>query len=154
MKTLKSFGCLFILFSMIFIQSSSAQDRSKQVQVTIRQQDPYGSYLTDNDGKSLYLFLKDSNGTSACYNQCAVAWPPLITKDKKIKGGKGVQASLLGTVERKDGSLQVTYNGHPLYYYEDDKNPGDVEGQDKDEFGEEWYLVKPNGAKMGDVEEK
>lgn len=152
MKIFKLFSFIFILFSLIFIQTSWAQEYSTQI--TVRQQDPYGSYLADDEGKSLYLFLKDSSETSTCYGQCAVAWPPLLTKGKNIKSGEGIKSSLLGTSKRKDGSLQVTYNGHPLYYYAEDQNAGDVKGQDKKEYGAEWYLVKPNGEKMGDVEEK
>lgn len=140
---------LLVAFFMVFIVSCGNE---KAMKIAVNQQQPYGSYLTDGNGMSLYLFLKDSNGQSTCYSQCAQAWPPVLTKNKQVKSGKNVKSSMLGTIKRKDGSLQVTYNGHPLYYYEDDNSAGDVEGQDKMEYGAEWYLVKPSGEKMGDVE--
>lgn len=148
-KSLKKLSYILIA-PLMFIQVSCSQ--SNTTQVKLMEQAPYGQFLVDGQGMSLYLFLNDTAGTSTCYDGCAVAWPPLLTKTKGIKAGKGINESMLGTVERKDGSLQVTYNGHPLYYYATDKKPGDVTGQDLDQFGEEWYLVKSNGNKMGDVE--
>ena len=149
MKLFKS-SCISIFFVLIFMHVSWAQTGA--VQINLSEQDPYGQFLVDGQGKSLYLFLKDSSVTSSCYDDCAVAWPPVLTSNENITAGEGVQSSLLGTIKRNDGSLQVTYNSHPLYYYENDKKAGDVEGQDKDDYGAEWYLVKPNGEKMGDVE--
>jgi predicted lipoprotein with Yx(FWY)xxD motif len=137
-----------------YAQQQYAKQKHYAKKIKVNQQQPYGSYLTDGEGMSLYLFLKDSGGKSTCYNQCAEEWPPALTNSKQVNGGSGVQSSMLGTVKRKDGSLQITYNGHPLYYYNDDKKAGDVKGQDEKGFGAEWYLVKPSGKKMGDVKEK
>lgn len=102
-----------------------------------------GSYLTDADGRAVYLFKADSAGTSACYGECADAWPPLVGADPQA--GEGVEASLLGTIEREDGQMQVTYGGHPLYYFVRDEGPGQTQGQDVMGFGAEWYLVTPEG---------
>src|SRR3954466_15549689 len=82
-----------------------------------------GSYVTDSKGLTLYLFEKDSGGKSACQGECAKIWAPLST-DGEPQAGSGVQAGLLGTTKRSDGSMQVTYGGHPLYHYDDDHSPG------------------------------
>jgi predicted lipoprotein with Yx(FWY)xxD motif len=104
-------------------------------------------HLAGNEGMSLYLFESDQQSASTCYDACAGAWPPLIT-DGAPKAEGDSEASLLGTTERKDGSMQATYNGWPLYYFVKDKKPGDTMGQDKKGFGGEWYLVEPSGEAM------
>jgi predicted lipoprotein with Yx(FWY)xxD motif len=91
----------------------------------------------------LYVFLADRGSTSRCYGVCATAWPPLLTSVKPL-AGPGVQAKLLGMTKRKDGKLQVTYNGHPLYYYEADK-VGKVMCQHANMHGGLWLIIKPNG---------
>lgn len=119
-----------------------ALQQAGDVVVQVAQNPTLGAYLTDGQGKSLYLFTKDSKNTSNCYDACAQAWPPLLVQAKPA-AGKGVAASLLGTAQRKDGKLQVTYNGLPLYYYAKDAKAGDTTGQG---VGEVWYLVSPYGA--------
>lgn len=99
-------------------------------------------HLVDGKGMSLYLFEPDNRNMSTCNGACARAWPPL-TGTAMAEGM--AKSSLLGTVKRKDGSTQVTYNGWPLYYFVRDEDPGDMYGQGKDGFGGEWYLVEPNG---------
>lgn len=109
----------------------------------------YGEYLTDNAGKSLYLYQADSPGTSTCYGACAQAWPPLLAPPGQSYSGSGnVQSSLLGTTSRTDGSTQVTYKGWPLYYYAPDQNPGETKGQAILDYGANWYLVKPDGSAL------
>jgi predicted lipoprotein with Yx(FWY)xxD motif len=103
---------------------------------------PLGKILVGDFGLTLYMFKKDSNGSSSCYDQCAIAWPPLLTKDKP-QAGDGAEAMLLGTTTRKDGTTQVTYKGMPLYYYAKDKAAGDVIGQD---VGSAWYVLAPDGS--------
>lgn len=103
-----------------------------------------GKILTDSKGMTLYLFEADKNGKSACYGKCAKAWPPLTTQGKP-KAGKGVLAAKLGTITRKDGSTQVTYNGHPLYYFVSDRGPGATKGEAIKAFGAEWYVLSPSG---------
>lgn len=104
----------------------------------------YGKVVADAKGEAFYLFDKEDGPKSECYGACAKAWPPVLTKGKP-RAGKGVKASLLGTTKRKNGKLQVTYAGQPLYYYVDD-SPGTILCQNVDEFGGLWLVVKPNGA--------
>lgn len=96
------------------------------------------------------MFTKDSADTSSCYGSCAKEWPPVVSRYKKITTGKNkdIQVSVLGTTWRRDSTRQVVYNGHPLYYYKNDKKPGVVEGQGKSAYGGKWYLVKPNGKRV------
>jgi len=112
--------------------------------VNLGQSDTLGSLLVDDKGMTLYLFTKDTPNTTVCYDKCATAWPPLLTTGAPV-AGEGVDASLLGTTTRTDGTVQVTYNGWPLYYYEKDKAPGDVVGQD---VGGVWYVVSAAGDKV------
>lgn len=100
-----------------------------------------GDVLVDADGMTLYLFTQDSEGESNCYEDCESAWPPL-TVDAEPAAGDGVDTALLGTTERDDGSLQVTYDGQPLYRWQGDEEPGDVTGQNVNEV---WFAVSPDG---------
>lgn len=105
----------------------------------------YGSkYLTDSKGLTLYLFTKEKSDKSECYGDCATAWPPFLTKGEPV-AGKGVDQELLGTTKRDDGKTQVTYDGHPLYYYVDEDEAGEILCQAVPEFGGIWYIVKPDG---------
>ena len=103
-----------------------------------------GRILVDDQGKTLYLFEKDKGPMSTCSGQCAQLWPPL-TSDGAPQAGSGVTASKLGTSKRSDGTMQVTYLGHPLYGYVSDQQPGDTTGQGLDFFGGEWYVLSPKG---------
>jgi predicted lipoprotein with Yx(FWY)xxD motif len=107
-----------------------------------------GKILVDSRGRSLYLFEKDTGPKSTCSGACASAWPPFGTKGKPM-AGTGVKAALLGTTTRSDGTTEVTYNGHPLYYYAGDQKAGDTNGQDLNQFGASWYVVSPAGKKIG-----
>jgi predicted lipoprotein with Yx(FWY)xxD motif len=106
-----------------------------------------GSIIVTSSGRTLYLFGKDRNGTSACSGQCAVFWPPLITSAKPHVSG-GAKASLLGTTKRADGRLQVTYNHHPLYTFAKDTKAGQTSGEGVNAFGAVWDAVSPAGAKI------
>lgn len=106
-----------------------------------------GQILVDGEGRTLYLFEADTSNKSTCNDACARAWPPLITTGEP-KAGKGVKADLLGTTTRDDGKTEVTYNGHPLYYYEGDEKPGDTTGQDLDQFGAKWFVLNADGNKV------
>ena len=108
---------------------------------------PLGRILVDSKGITLYDFVKDHGSTSACYGACAALWPPLTTNGKPI-GGPGVRASLLATTKRKDGKLEVTYNGHPLYYFVSDRKPGQITGQGVDQFGGPWWVLSPAGKEI------
>ena len=103
----------------------------------------YGPVVADREGEAFYLFDKEKGKKSECYGDCATAWPPLLTKGTP-RAGKGAKQNLLGTTKRRSGRLQVTYAGHPLYYYKDD-TPGNILCQNVDEFGGLWLVVKPNG---------
>jgi predicted lipoprotein with Yx(FWY)xxD motif len=107
-----------------------------------------GKILVDSRGRSLYLFEKDTGPKSTCFGACASLWPPFRTNGKP-NAGTGVKASLLGTTARSDGNAEVTYNGHPLYYYAADQKAGDTNGQDLNQFGAPWYVVSPAGNKIG-----
>jgi predicted lipoprotein with Yx(FWY)xxD motif len=104
-----------------------------------------GTILVDGSGRTLYLFAKDQPNQSACAGACAAAWPVDQTSGTP-KAGSGVKASLLGTITRSDGSTQVTYNKHPLYYFARDSGAGQQNGQGVDAFGAKWFVVTPAGG--------
>jgi predicted lipoprotein with Yx(FWY)xxD motif len=108
-----------------------------------------GTILVDSRGMTLYDFHKDKGTTPSCYGACEGAWPPLSTSGK-AQAKNGAQASMLGTTERKDGTMQVTYNGHPLYTFVEDKKAGEANGNDFSAFGAQWYALTPNGEEPGD----
>jgi len=104
-----------------------------------------GMVLVDGSGRTLYLFQKDQPNQSACTGACVAAWP-IDQSSGTPKAGGGVKASLLGTIRRADGTTQVAYNGHPLYYYDGDSGAGQLNGQDVDAFGAKWFVVTPAGG--------
>lgn len=109
-----------------------------------------GTYLTAS-GRAVYMWVADSSGSSSCSGQCAKVWPPLTTSSTPSATG-GVAASDLSTISRSDGSKQVTYKGHPLYFFVTDTGSGTTKGQGSNSFGAKWWLVAPSGAaitKMG-----
>jgi predicted lipoprotein with Yx(FWY)xxD motif len=108
---------------------------------------PLGQILVDAGGRTVYLFEADMGATSSCYDACAQYWPPVLTQGDPQAGG-GAKASLLGTTRRKDGSIEITYAGHPLYYFVLDKQTSDTKGQGLNNFGGGWYVVTPAGAKI------
>jgi predicted lipoprotein with Yx(FWY)xxD motif len=106
-----------------------------------------GKVLTGSNGRTLYLFEADKNGKSTCSGACAAGWPP-DTVTGTPQAGSGVKQSLLSTVKRADGAKQVTYNGHPLYYFAGDTSAGDDNGQGSKAFGADWYVVNASGDKV------
>ena len=132
--------------------SVGAVSQGETARLTVRQSDTYGPYLTDATGRALYLFTADQPGhggtpaASQCYQGCAEAWPPLLALQPQA--GDQVEASYLGTMQRNDGGIQVTYQGWPLYYYTRDTGPGTTTGQGVSSFGGGWYLVNPQGQKI------
>ena len=106
-----------------------------------------GTILVDSQGRTLYLFEKDTGTKSACFGACASAWPPLRASGKPT-AGSGAKTSMLGTIPRSDGKPQVTYNGHPLYTYTADQNPGDTSGEGLTAFGGLWYAVSAAGNQV------
>src|SRR4051794_7979279 len=103
-----------------------------------------GNVLVDSQGRTLYLFKKDSGTKSACFGACASAWPPLRASGKPSVGS-GANASLVGTSNRSDGKPQVSYNGHPLYLYSGDQKAGDTNGQGLTAFGAGWFALSSAG---------
>jgi predicted lipoprotein with Yx(FWY)xxD motif len=106
-----------------------------------------GRIIVDGKGITLYDFPPDRGTTSVCYGACAALWPPLITHGKPV-AGNGVRASLLGTTKRKDGKVQVTYGGHPLYYFVSDRKPGQTTGQGINQFGGPWWVISTAGKEV------
>jgi predicted lipoprotein with Yx(FWY)xxD motif len=104
-----------------------------------------GTYLVGPNGHALYLWVADKNGKSVCSGACAKIWPPLLTSGKPSASG-GAMSADLGTIKRSDGKTQVTYKGHPLYYFVVDSGPGTTKGQGSQSFGARWWLIAPSGA--------
>jgi predicted lipoprotein with Yx(FWY)xxD motif len=103
-----------------------------------------GMVLVNSEGVTLYDFRKDQGTESSCYGACEGFWPPLLTKAEPLPSN-GASASELGTTERKDGKMQVTYAGHPLYTFVEDTKPGEANGNNLDKFGGEWYALNSAG---------
>src|SRR5450759_3579984 len=106
-----------------------------------------GQILVDGKGKTVYLFVADTGTASTCYTSCATIWPPVLTNGAPTAGA-GAQASLVGTTTRTDGKIEVTYAGHPLYYFIKDKQAGDTTGQGINGFGALWWVLSPSGTAM------
>jgi predicted lipoprotein with Yx(FWY)xxD motif len=123
--------------------------------LTVQKSDALGEYIADAEGRALYLFEADTQGpsgggaASTCKDDCAAAWPPFTTAGT-TQVNEGVSGDLVGTLEREDGTTQVTYNGWPLYYYVKDEKPGETTGHDIEDFGAEWYLLTAQGEKAHD----
>jgi len=108
-----------------------------------------GQVLVDSNGLTVYLFLADKGTASSCNSpSCTQYWPPVLTTGAP-QAGSGVTASLLGTTARADGTTQVTYAGHPLYRFINDKAAGQATGQGVNAFGAPWYVVSPSGSQIG-----
>jgi len=106
-----------------------------------------GTILVDAEGRTLYLFTKDSGTRSACLGQCATAWPPLRVAGKPTVAS-GASGALVSTTPRSDGRPEVVYNGHPLYRFDGDTKPGDVNGQGLNAFGGGWFALSPAGNRV------
>jgi len=117
--------------------------------LTVASAPKVGPILVDAKGFTVYDFHKDKGTVSSCYGSCAGVWPPVLSEGEPT-AGEGASASKLGTTKRKDGTVQVTYAGHPLYTYVADKKPGEANGNDFSSFGAQWYALKGNGEEAGD----
>src|SRR6476661_6143627 len=125
--------------------SPSPSAAGSGTKVAVANNSKLGQILVDDKGMTLYLFVKDTGTSSTCYDQCAKFWPPLLTTGTP-QAGTGTNQSLLGTTTRTDGKVEVTYAGHPLYYFLNDKAPGDITGQGVNGFGDIWWVLTPAGA--------
>lgn len=103
----------------------------------------FGEILFDGNQQAIYLFDKETSSTPECYDDCAIAWPPVLTTGVPVATG-GIDAALLGVTERTDGTMQVSYGGHPLYYYVDE-GPGEVKCHNVPGFGGLWLVITPAG---------
>jgi predicted lipoprotein with Yx(FWY)xxD motif len=126
--------------------STSTQAASGVATIAVRTT-PLGRILVDGRGMTLYLFEKDTGMMSTCNGPCAKFWPPVTTMGA-AKAGSGLDAGKFGTTARPDGETEVTYNGHPLYYYAGDKQPGNTTGQGLNAFGALWYVLSPAGKEV------
>jgi predicted lipoprotein with Yx(FWY)xxD motif len=134
----------FLLVSILGAALAAAAVASSGTDVSWRKT-AIGNAITTTDGRTLYLFRGDHGTTSECYGQCASYWPPLLTSGSPKATGL-VKSSLLGTTKRKDGKLQVTYKGHPLYTFVGDKKAGQTAGEGSNASGAKWYALAPSGA--------
>jgi predicted lipoprotein with Yx(FWY)xxD motif len=112
--------------------------------VSVARNAELGKILVDTQGRTLYMFSKDSGTTSACAGACASFWPPVRSSGDPVVQG-GANDFLVGTITRSDGKPQATYNGHPLYTFAKDQKPGDTNGEGLKAFGGTWFAVSPAG---------
>ena len=129
-------------------ESTAAGAESGAAVVSLGSTKKVGMVLVDSNGMTVYDFHKDKGTTSSCYGACAEGWPPVLSEGEPTVGN-GASSSKLGTTERKDGTMQVTYAGHPLYTFVEDKKPGEANGNDVSAFGGQWYALKGNGEEAG-----
>ena len=132
-----------IVVSAAAASLTAAADTTQAVTITAHSS-RYGKILFDGRGRVLYLFARDRAGRSSCSGACAKAWPPFLTKGAP-KAGPGVNGKLLGTTKRRNGTLQVTYAKHPLYYFSKDTKAGQITCQNVSNFGGLWLVVAPSG---------
>lgn len=116
---------------------------SSTAQINVRQT-ALGKVIVDAHGRTLYLYAPDKNGKSSCYGKCATFWPPLLKTNARL-AGSGVKASLVATTRRKNGALQLVYDGHPLYRFAEDTKAGQTNGQGLDAAGGLWWVLAPSG---------
>jgi predicted lipoprotein with Yx(FWY)xxD motif len=127
--------------------SASSTPSSSTAAKVQAQSSSVGKILTDGSGRTLYLFEKDTGPKSTCSGACAADWPPFTVKSKPAVAG-GAMSADIALIKRGGGQEQVTYKGHPLYYYTGDKSAGDMNGQGVEAFGAEWYVLSPAGSKV------
>ena len=173
-----NYKILGLIVGLVLAVGAFAQD---SVTLQVSESDQYGAYLTDGEGRALYLFEDTSAEANSetggemtegetggmetggmamegevraeaapCTGDCLGAWPPFTTTGdaSSVTAGEGVDAALIGTSSLEDGSTIVTYNGWPLYYFVQDSAAGDVNGQEIESFGGQWYLVTPEGTEV------
>ena len=133
---------LLVTLASMFLFSRPVAAQTGGTEVKVIDNAQFGDILTDSEGRTLYLFRNDRRLQSNCSGGCLTAWPPLLTEAPPV-AGEGVDAGRLDTITRSDGTLHVTYNGWPLYYWRDDVNEGDTDGQDR---GDVWFVVSPYGG--------
>jgi predicted lipoprotein with Yx(FWY)xxD motif len=128
--------------------STTAASSSASATVVVAKHDKLGTILAAGPKRlTVYMFEGDKGSTSTCSGACAQVWPPVTTTGAALAHGSA-NASALGTITRSDGTTQVTYKGHPLYYFARDKDDGDAYGEGVHGFGADWYVLTPQGNKV------
>lgn len=128
---------------------------ASRARLSVERASEHGPYVADSSGRALYVLEGEAAGKTSCYAGCAQVWRPFIAPQSKPESADpGVDKNLIGTVRRRDGSMQVTYNGHPLYYYVRDLGPGRTTGQHVSDAWGEWYLVTPQGGPLDEQEQE
>jgi predicted lipoprotein with Yx(FWY)xxD motif len=128
--------------------ASTAASGAGVATISVAHNGTLGSILVAGPkGRTVYLFAADKGPTSTCSSACAEVWPPVTTSGSPKTAG-GADRADLGTITRSDGTKQVTYKGHPLYYYVGDPNSGDTSGQGINSFGAPWYVLTPSGSEV------
>jgi predicted lipoprotein with Yx(FWY)xxD motif len=138
---------LFVAVVLTVVGQTDLARADEQEKIRVSESQKLGKYLADDEGHAIYLFTADAKGESNCNAACAKMWPPVTTTGKPVAEA-GVDAGMLGTIKRADGTTQVTYNGMPLYYYAQDKKAGSTMGEELKQFGGKWYLVSPEGKEV------
>lgn len=136
-------ACLAVMLLSVCLPAWAQNADADRATVKAATNDSLAKYLADAQGRSLYFSSADSRTVSTCYDFCAKAYPPYTTGGRPI-AGDGVVSALLGTLQRDDGKMQVTYAGHPLYHYTGDLLPGSTAGASK-RFGTQWHAIAPGG---------
>jgi predicted lipoprotein with Yx(FWY)xxD motif len=141
-------GGIAAAFAVVLVAAAAAVARPEAHAATVTTaHTALGQIVVDGRGRSLYLFEKDRRSRSACSGLCATYWPPLLTNGKPV-AIKGAKAALVGSTRRADGTRQVTYAGHPLYFFSGDAKRGETNGEGLKDFGAGWYVVTPSGKKI------
>lgn len=140
---------LVLVLSLTLFLALTSLSMAQGVTVQVSEHEQLGTILTDGAGRTLYVFANDTDGTSSCYDDCATNWPALtVAAGEDPTGGEGVTGTL-GVTDRTTGERQVTYNGMPLYYFAQDTQPGDANGQGR---GDRWYVVPPSAMSFADAQ--
>src|SRR6266566_6803462 len=147
-RTLTRVLTLAMLVFAAVALTTGAVAANRQGAVVKLGQSSRGRILVDSHGRTLYLWAHDKRGKSTCYGACATYWPPLITRGKP-RAIPGARSGLVGTTRRRDGKLQVTYHGHPLYRFSLDGRAGQTAGEGLSDFGGRWYAVSAAGNAVG-----
>lgn len=168
MRTFRMLAMTMLVTSLAAVAVAQMQEPAPADQLTIQEHEVLGPYLTDSEGRTLYVVVGDDDRPVECAGECADAWPPFTLEsiDAMMGDAKGeamdgsmsndemandemamatIDPNLVGTVARADGTTQVTYQGHPLYYFVGDEEPGEVNCQAIENFGGTWYVIAPSG---------
>lgn len=140
----RTFVLLVLLAALAAVATATATSGSTRVALRTTS---IGQVLVGPNGHTLYMFGADRTKVSTCYGACASSWPPLLTVGAPL-AGTGVKKTLLGTTKRKNGKLQITYAGHPLYFFSLDQTAGSTKGEGLQAFGASWWALSPSGTKI------